>query len=196
MLRNHLRSKPSTSVRSKMVNNTLFFHIDELVMAEVPAAWQDNKKVLDRNSYLLENEIATDVCFELCSTDGSTTLVRAHKLMLLGASPVFEAMFCGEMAEARRDCDNIKIPDIDAETFREMLRFSYTLLCVRLQNLYIALAFERTYISHRMVVSYRMVWLKMPEMKLIGHEIGPYAIIDERTVEQSPNFSDYVAPTN
>ena len=127
-----------------MVNHTLFFHIDELVMAEAPEAWHDNKKVLDRNSYLLENEIATDVCFELCSTDGSTTLVRAHKLMLISASPVFEAMFCGQMAGARHDCDNIKIPDIDAEIFREMLRFSYTLLCVRLRNLYTDSAFECT----------------------------------------------------
>jgi len=89
------------------------------------AAWQEKKTVLERNRYMLDNEIATDVCFEICSTDGSTTLVRAHKLILLAASPVFEAMFCRGMTEAEPDCGNIKIPDIDASVFTEMLRLNF-----------------------------------------------------------------------
>ena len=87
-------------------------------------AWQENKPALERNYYMLKEEIETDVCFEMESTDGTLTLVRAHKLFLLAASPVFEAMFTGSMSEARPDCGNIKISDIDAETFKEMLRFN------------------------------------------------------------------------
>jgi len=96
-------------------------------MAESTPAWQENKTVLERNRYVLDNEVATDVCFETCSSDGSVTLVRAHKYMLLTASPVFQAMFCGGMAEAQPDCGNIKVPDIDTVTFKEMLRFIFTL---------------------------------------------------------------------
>jgi len=116
----------------------LFFSQIELKMAAPPAAWQENKTQLERHRYALENEIGTDVCFELCGTDGRTHIVRADKFMLLAASPVFEAMFCGNMVEARQDCGNIKIPDIDADIFKELLRFlySFTLLCVQLQNPY------------------------------------------------------------
>jgi len=92
-------------------------------MAETTVAWQENKTQSERFHYMLENEIAWDVCFEICSPDGSTTLVRAHKVFLVAASPVFEAMFCGGMVEARSDSGNIRIPDIDAKTFKEMLRF-------------------------------------------------------------------------
>ena len=81
--------------------------------------------MVERNRYLLENEIATDVVFEICSSEGSVTLVRAHRAFLVAASPVFEGMFCGSMAEAQRDCGNIKIKDIEVETFEEMLRFDY-----------------------------------------------------------------------
>jgi len=86
--------------------------------------WQEYKSLSERNRYMLENEIATDVCFEFGTPESMrVTLVRAHTFMLIAASPVFEAMFCGGMVEARADRDNIKIPDTDAETFKEMLRF-------------------------------------------------------------------------
>jgi len=96
-------------------------------MAEQKVAWQENKSLHERNRYILENEIACDASFEICSPEGSTAcvvLVRAHKLFLMAASPVFEAMFCGAMVEARPDSGNIKIPDIDENTFKEMLRFN------------------------------------------------------------------------
>ena len=92
-------------------------------MSEQTVAWQENKTLSERNIYMLENEIACDVSFEISSQEGSTTIVRAHRALLVTASPVFEKMFCGGMIEARSDCGNIKIPDIDAKTFKEMLRF-------------------------------------------------------------------------
>jgi len=96
-------------------------------MAEHQAAWQENKSLRERNRYMLDNEIACDVSFEICSPGGSTAnvvLVRAHKAFLVAASPVFEAMFCGGMAEARPNSGNVKIPDIEEKTFIEMLRFN------------------------------------------------------------------------
>ena len=92
------------------------------MMTEKTVAWQETKSQSERFRYMLENEIACDVCFEICSPEGSVTLVRAHKVFLVAASPVFEAMFCGRMVEARSDSGSIKIPDIDARTFKEMLR--------------------------------------------------------------------------
>ena len=86
-------------------------------------AWQEGKAVLERNRYILENEIAADVLFNFDAPDGSPTVLRAHKLVLLSASPVFEAMFCGSMAESHPDCGSIKIEDINVEIFQEMLRF-------------------------------------------------------------------------
>jgi len=97
-------------------------------MAEQTVAWQESKSVLERNLYVLENEILTDVCFEMSSPEGSVTLVRAHKIFLVTASPVFEAMFCGGMAETRPDCGNIKIEDIDGGVFKEVIRFNCDLI--------------------------------------------------------------------
>lgn len=71
------------------------------------------------------NEIATDVSFEFSSPDGRTNVVRAHKAILIATSPVFEAMFAGDMAEARPDYGAVKIEDIDVVTFKEMLRYIY-----------------------------------------------------------------------
>ena len=97
-------------------------------------AWQDKKSLAERNLYMLQNSIATDVCFEFCSPDSVLTLVDAHTYMLIASSPVFEAMFCGGMVEARPDRGNIKIQDIDAAIFCEMLRFgwicSQVILCI------------------------------------------------------------------
>jgi len=92
-------------------------------MSEQAVSWQENKTLSQRNLYMLENEIACDVSFEICSQDGGATVVRAHRIFLVAASPVFEKMFCGGMVEARSDCGNIKIPDIEVKTFKEMLRF-------------------------------------------------------------------------
>jgi len=91
------------------------------IMADQPA-WQDNKLLAERNLHMLQNEIATDVCFEFHTQESGVTHVHAHTFMLINSSPVFEAMFCGGMAEACPDRSNIKIPDIDADIFKEMLR--------------------------------------------------------------------------
>ena len=75
---------------------------------------------------MLENDIACDVSFEICSPEGSTVAcVRAHKAFLVAASPVFEVMFCGGMVESRPDSGSVKIPDYDEKTFKDILTFDY-----------------------------------------------------------------------
>ena len=44
--------------------------------------------------------------------------VRAHRYMLISASPVFWAMLCGELREE----GDIVVRDVAPEAFREMLR--------------------------------------------------------------------------
>ena len=44
--------------------------------------------------------------------------IQAHKYMLVSASPVFYAMFCGGFKQE----ENIRIDDIDANAFHDMLR--------------------------------------------------------------------------
>ena len=49
-------------------------------------------------------------------------IVPAHKLLLAAKSPVFNAMFCGELAEQ----EQINLPDCEYEGMLEFLRFLYT----------------------------------------------------------------------
>ena len=49
-------------------------------------------------------------------------IVPAHKLLLAAKSPVFNAMFCGELAEQ----EHINLPDCEYESMLEFLRFLYT----------------------------------------------------------------------
>ena len=50
-------------------------------------------------------------------------IVPAHKLLLAAKSPVFNAMFCGELAEQEQ---SINLPDCKYEGMLEFLRFLYT----------------------------------------------------------------------
>ncbi|XP_078365296.1 BTB/POZ domain-containing protein 6-like [Oculina patagonica] len=49
--------------------------------------------------------------------------IPAHKLLLSICSPVFFAMFCGEMAETK---EHIDLPDCEYEGMLELLRYIYT----------------------------------------------------------------------
>ena len=48
--------------------------------------------------------------------------IPAHKVVLSMCSPVFFAMFCGELAEKS---DSIDLPDCEYEGVLEMLRYMY-----------------------------------------------------------------------
>lgn len=47
--------------------------------------------------------------------------VPAHKIMLAAASPVFHAMFFGDLAEPA----DVEIKDVSSEAFKEFLQFAY-----------------------------------------------------------------------
>jgi len=59
------------------------------------------------------------------STDGSESkkVIPAHKFVLAISSPVFYAMFYGQMAETT---DSIELPDCDYDSLLELFRFMYT----------------------------------------------------------------------
>ena len=53
----------------------------------------------------------------------SKMAIPAHKFVLSICSPVFFAMFCGEMAEKS---DTVDLPDCEYEGVLEMLRYVYS----------------------------------------------------------------------
>ncbi|XP_062578706.1 BTB/POZ domain-containing protein 6-like, partial [Saccostrea cucullata] len=80
--------------------------------------WRSGLSVAECNRYMLKNEIHCDVTFRVGKEE---KLVRAHKYVLVSRSPVFDAMFYGDLAEAKE----IKIPDIEPPSFDVLLRFLY-----------------------------------------------------------------------
>lgn len=56
--------------------------------------WRTGKNFSERYMHMFENQIGCDVTFSL----GERT-IDAHKFILISRSAVFEAMFCGSLAE-------------------------------------------------------------------------------------------------
>lgn len=85
--------------------------------------WQRNyKQVQDRNGHLLKTGTFAD-CKFLVGVEDDTKTIAAHKVILASASPVFERMFYGELAEKNYP---IVIPDVEPDTFKDLLRYIYT----------------------------------------------------------------------
>src|SRR6218665_3637891 len=94
------------------------------------SGWQSGKTALECHRYMLDNEIAADVCFEVGPPDSATVSIRAHKYMLISRSAVFEAMFSSGMTECRNGPESkIRIEDIHPDVFKELLRFVTTSVC-------------------------------------------------------------------
>jgi len=80
---------------------------------------------------MLNNEILSDVKFVVkasrnfgqSDTKRSKVVIPAHKLLLSICSPVFYAMFCGNLAETK---ESIDLPDCGFEGMFELLRYVYT----------------------------------------------------------------------
>lgn len=83
--------------------------------------WQ-SENLVDSFQFMLDNEISTDVCFEVGPPDGPTVNIWAHKVVLIACSPVFEAMFSSGMAECSRPEAKVRVEDIDSDTFKELLK--------------------------------------------------------------------------
>ena len=83
--------------------------------------WQSSKKtVLQRNAYMFDNELMSDVSFTCAD---SSRIFHAHKYVLATSSAVFYAMFYGDMAHKE---SIISLTDAEDESFEEFLRFLYT----------------------------------------------------------------------
>ncbi|XP_048244872.1 BTB/POZ domain-containing protein 6-like isoform X2 [Haliotis rufescens] len=81
--------------------------------------WQAGKTVTECNLRMLDTEDLSDVTFLVGS---EKQVVRAHRYVLVSRSCVFHAMFCGPLAET----GEVIISDIEADIFKEFLRYVYT----------------------------------------------------------------------
>ena len=91
--------------------------------SSAPTDWQTTKgTVRERTAFLFNNSLMSDITFVLTDPDGTQVRVPAHKLVLAISSPVFEAMFYGELAEKTRE---IELPDTKLPYLLEFLRFLY-----------------------------------------------------------------------
>ena len=112
----------------KGVSRVLFCSIFVPVMSMDPEReefWQTiaRSTIKERCKAIFNQELLSDVKFAVCREGGSESkTIPAHKFVLAISSPVFFAMFYGEMAE--RDC--VKIPDCEYESLLEVLRFIYS----------------------------------------------------------------------
>lgn len=90
-------------------------------MARSVHDWQQGtKEIKERGSYLLEKGIWSD-CRFLVGVEPNQQTIEGHKLILAMASPVFEAMFYGGMAEN----NPISILDVTPDAFKALLEYVY-----------------------------------------------------------------------
>ena len=99
-------------------------------MATLDDNWQTKHPTIsERTKFILNNESLSDVKFVVpawhneCEGRKSRKCILAHKFILAISSPVFYAMFYGEMAETS---DTIQLPDCDYESLLELFRFLYS----------------------------------------------------------------------
>ena len=96
-------------------------------MSVLDEDWQTTRRTIrERSRFMFNNNLFSDVKFVVQSADDesqSKQVIPAHKFVLSISSPVFEAMFYGELAETR---DSIELPDCEYESLLEMFRFMYS----------------------------------------------------------------------
>ena len=99
-------------------------------MAVFEDKWQEAKATIrERGMFMFNNDVLSDVRLVVqASSDESDTkrskmAIPAHKFVLSICSPVFFAMFCGEMAETS---DSIDLPDCEYDGVLEMMRYMYS----------------------------------------------------------------------
>ncbi|KAL9956929.1 hypothetical protein ACROYT_G038490 [Oculina patagonica] len=83
-------------------------------MAAVLENWQTKRSTIrSRTAFIFNNELLSDVKFVVRASTGDSSkrmemVIPAHKFVLAISSPVFFAMFYGQMAETT---DSIELPD-------------------------------------------------------------------------------------
>ena len=61
--------------------------------------------MLDRNKFIFNRELLSDVKFVVPVSNGNRLVIPAHKFILAISNPVFCAMFYGPMAETKNSID-------------------------------------------------------------------------------------------
>lgn len=99
-------------------------------MAFVDENWQSKcLTIRDRTTHIFNQDLLSDVKFLVPvsnraeSESKTVKVIPAHKFVLAIASPVFFAMFYGQLLDPR---DTIELPDCDFESLLELFRFLYT----------------------------------------------------------------------
>ena len=96
-------------------------------MEVVEYNWQTKRStIVERTTFIFNNELLSDVKFVVPVSTGeseSKKVIPAHKFVLAISSPVFYAMFYGQMAETT---DSIELPDCEYESLLEMFRYLYS----------------------------------------------------------------------
>ena len=99
-------------------------------MATLDDNWQTKRSTIsERTKFIFNNELLSDVKFVVPASHNesenrkSQTCIPAHKFILAISSPVFYAMFYGEMAETS---GTVQLPDCDYESLLELFRFLYS----------------------------------------------------------------------
>ena len=96
-------------------------------MSVIEKNWQTTRPTIsERSKFMFNNDLFSDVKFIVRKTDGeseSKQVIPAHKFVLSISSPVFEAMFYGELAETK---DSIELPDCEYESLLELFRYMYS----------------------------------------------------------------------
>ncbi|KAL9980020.1 hypothetical protein ACROYT_G008551 [Oculina patagonica] len=89
--------------------------------------WQTTRPTIkERSKYMFNNDLFSDVKFvvpKAINESESKQVIPAHKFVLSISSPVFEAMFYGELAETG---DSIELPDCEYESLLELFRYMYS----------------------------------------------------------------------
>ena len=96
-------------------------------MSVVETNWQTTRPTIrERSKFMFNNDLFSDVTFVVKKADDETDSkqpIPAHKFVLSISSPVFEAMFYGELAETT---DSIELPDCEYDSLLELFRYMYS----------------------------------------------------------------------
>ena len=86
--------------------------------------WQTTKPTIrERSKHMFNNDLFSDVKFVVRGESETKQVIPAHKFVLSISSPVFGAMFYGELAET---ANLIELPDCEYANLLELFRYMYS----------------------------------------------------------------------
>jgi len=131
-LRDNRKSKAVAAKQLKQAKeiNKQYFNSKVALIMSLGATrkdfWESTARstVSERFKSIFNQELMSDVKFVVRDSQGeSESKVPAHKFVLAISSPVFFAMFYGDLAETK---DFVEVTDCEYESLFEMLRFIYS----------------------------------------------------------------------